>query len=94
MEEQSTINWKYEQIGCKYLKQDSNDMVEQVSVAVLLDNFLAASNDINRDEADRDYNNMKQKAPVSKNNYAIPRIDTSELHNYCTPLCKINSAYH
>ncbi len=37
---------------------------EQVSVAVLLDNFLSASNDISHEEADGDYSKMKQSALV------------------------------
>jgi hypothetical protein len=39
-------------------------MFEQVSVAVLLDNFLSASNEISNEEADKGHSEMKQSAPV------------------------------
>ncbi len=35
-------------------------------MAVLLDNFLAASNEISNEEANKEFDKMKQTAPVSQ----------------------------
>ena len=52
-------------------------MASQVSVAVLLDNFLTASKDIKREEDELEYNSRRKAGPVRVKFHHKPKNKTA-----------------